>query len=147
MSWLKDRPGSVFEDALALAPHALEADQAMLRAVKDGLDDRRYALISLAIAGLTGCERFADALRGPLDLDTAGKVTEDWRSVTLTPAEQAILAYAEKGTIDEASIRQTDIQTLRSHDLNDKEILSIAAAVSYQNYALRVAAALGVDPR
>ena len=52
-------------------------DQAMLCAVQGGLDDRRYALISLAITGLTGCERFADALRGPLDLDTARRVAEE----------------------------------------------------------------------
>ena len=147
MSWLKEVPGRIFEDALSLAPHALAADGDMAAEVKAGLEPRRYAIVSLAIAGCLGCDRFVEALRGPLDVETARQVCLNWRDADLEEQEQAVLAFAEKGTLDESSVRQDDVQALRDAGLSDEEILSVTAAVSYQNYALRVAAALDLDPR
>ena len=147
MTWLQGVVGDCFEDALSLTPHALEADAAMLESVKGGLDHRIYALISLAIAGLLDCERYQSALSGPLDANTASQVTQDWRKAPLDRVEQAILAFTEKGTMEESNIRQSDVQALRDAGLADQQVLSITAVVAYQNYAFRVAAALGVDPR
>ena len=147
MSWLKEVPGRLLEDALSLAPHALVADAAMASEVKASLEPRRYAIVSLAIAGLLGCERFVEALRGPLDVETARQVCLNWREAELSEQEQAVMAITEKGTLDESSVRPDDVQALRDAGLSDAEILSVTAVVSYQNYALRVAAALGVDPR
>jgi len=147
MSWLKEVSGRRFEDALSLAPHALAADANMAAGVKAGLEPRRYAIVSLAIAGALGCQQFVEALSGPLEVETARQVCLDWREADLDEQEQAVLAFAEKGTLDESSVRQDDVQALRDAGLSDTDILSVTAAVSYQNYALRVAAALGVDPR
>ena len=147
MSWLKEVSGQVFEDALSLTPHALTADADMAAAVKAGLEPRRYAIISLAIAGFLGCARFVEALRGPLDIETARQVCLSWREADLNEQEQVVIAFTEKGTLDESSVRPNDIQALRDAGLSDEEILSVTAAVSYQNYALRVAAALDLDPR
>lgn len=147
MSWLKEVPGRLFEDALSLTPHALVADAAMASEVKVSLEPRRYAIVSLAIAGFLGCERFVEALRGPLDVETARQLCLNWREAELSEQEQAIMAITEKGTLDESSVRPDDVQALRDAGLSDAEILSVTAVVSYQNYALRVAAALGVDPR
>ena len=147
MSWLKEVPGPLFEDALSLAPHALAADADMATAVKASLEPRRYAIVSLAIAGFLGCDRFVEALRGPLDVETARKVCLDWREADLNQQEQAVLAFTEKGTLDESSVRPNDVQTLRDAGLSDSDILSVTTVVSYQNYALRVAAALGLNPR
>ena len=44
-------------------------------------------------------------------------------------------------------MRQDHVQDLRNAGLSDRDILSLTALVSYQNYALRVAAALNVKPR
>ena len=147
MSWLNEVPGRRFEDALSLAPHALAADDDMAAAVKAGVEPRRYAVVSLAIAGLLGCESFVEALRGPLDVAIAHQVCSNWREAELDEQEQAVLAFTEKGTLDESSVRQDDVQTLRNAGLSDQDILSLTALVSYQNYALRVAAALNVNPR
>lgn len=147
MSWLNDIPGRKFEDLFSLSPDAGAVDADMAAAVKAGVDSRRYALVSLAIAGMLSCEKFAEALSGPLDIGTARQVCTDWRDATLDEQELAVLAFTEKGTMDESSVRQVDIQALRIAGLNDPDILSLTALVSYQNYALRVAAALGVDPR
>ena len=147
MSWLNEIPGQLFEDGLSLAPHARSADDDMATAVAAGVDPRRYAIISLAIAGMLGCESFAEALSGPLDIETARKVCSDWREAELDEQELAMLAFTEKGTLDESSMRQDDVQALRNAGLSDRDILSLTALVSYQNYALRVAAALNVKPR
>lgn len=147
MSWLKGIPGHSFEDALSLAPHASSADANMAAAVKAGLEPLRYAIVSLAIAGMLGCEHFVEALSGPLDIETARAVCSNWRDAELDAQELAVLAFTEKGTLEESSIRQDDVQTLRNTGLSDHDILSLTALVSYQNYALRVAAALNVKPR
>lgn len=147
MSWLKEVPGHLFEDVLSLAPHAAASDEDMAAAVKAGVDPRRYALVSLAIAGMLGCENFAEALCGPLDVESTRRVCLDWREAGLDQQDQAVLAFTEKGTMDESSVRREDVQALREVGLSDQDILSLAALVSYQNYALRVAAALGVSPR
>ena len=147
MSWLNEVPGQLFEDALSLAPHALTADGDMAAAVKAGVEPRRYAMVSLTIAGLLGCECFIEALRGPLDVEIARKLCLNWREAELDEQEQAVMAFTEKGTLDESNVRQEDVRALRDAGLTDEDILSLTALVSYQNYALRVAAALNVNPR
>ena len=146
MSWLNGIPGQVFKDALSLAPHASSAHDDMAAAVAAGVDPRRYAIVSLAIAGMLCCETFIEALSGPLDGETARKVCTNWREAELDEQELIILAFTEKGTLDESSMRQDDVQDLRNAGLSDRDILSLTALISYQNYALRVAAALNVEP-
>ena len=46
----------------------------MVAADTAGVEPRRYAIISLAIAGMLGCETFIEALSEPLDIETARKV-------------------------------------------------------------------------
>ena len=147
MSWLKEVPGRLFEDVLTLAPHALVADSDMAAGVKASLEPRRYAIVSLAIAGFLGCSQFTEALRGPLDVETARQVCLNWREVELNKLEQAIMFFTEKGTLDESTVSPDDVQALRDAGLSDTDVLAVTAVVSYQNYALRVAAALGLDPR
>ena len=57
-----------------------------------------------------------------------------------------MLAYAEKGTLDEASVRRGDVDALRAQGFDDKDVLVIATAVAYHNYAVRMAAAFDVSP-
>jgi uncharacterized protein YciW len=57
-----------------------------------------------------------------------------------------VLEYAEKGTMDEASVRRRDVDALRAAGLGDKDVLLIATAIAYHNYAIRMAAAFGVLP-
>ena len=100
MSWLNEIPGQLFEDALSLAPHASSAHDDMVAAVTAGVELRRYAISSLAIAGMLSCETFIEALSGPLDIETARKVCSNWREAELDEQELAMLAFTEKGTLD-----------------------------------------------
>lgn len=147
MSRLRTVNSQRFDDLLSAAPGALDADRAMRGLLLDQLTLRLYSLIGLVVAVSLRCERFADALRGPLDKPLAQQAVRDWRALDLPAKEKAILAYAEKGTVDEASVRRRDIDELRAAGLSDRDILLIATAIAYHNYSIRMAAAFDVVPR
>ena len=147
MSRLHIAPGHNFDDLLNAAPGALQADNEMRRQIQEGITARWYSLIGVAVAGLLGCKKFVGHLRGPLESAFAAQVANDWSKVSLSEAEKAILGYAEKGTIDEASVRRHDVDALRHAGLSDKDILLVATAIAYHNYSIRMAAAFDVIPR
>ena len=147
MSRLRTISGKSFDDLLTAAPGALEADNEMRRQIQNGINSRWYSLIGVAVAGLLGCKKFVEHLRGPLESGFAAQVANDWSKVSLSEAEKAILSYAEKGTIDEASVRRHDVDALRQAGLSDKDILLVATAIAYHNYSIRMAAAFDVIPR
>jgi alkylhydroperoxidase family enzyme len=139
--------GQSFDEILNAAPGALEADNEMRRQIQEGISARWYSLIGIAVAGLLGCEKFVEHLRGPLESAFAAQVATDWTKVSLGDAEKAILSYAEKGTLDEASVRRHDADALRRAGLTDRDILLVATAIAYHNYSIRMAAAFDVIPR
>lgn len=147
MSRLHIAPGKSFDDLLTAAPGALEADNEMRRQIQEGISARWYSLIGVAVAGLLGCQKFVEHLGGPLESTFACQIAHDWTQVSLSDAEKAILSYAEKGTLDEASVRRRDVDALRQAGLADKDILLIATAIAYHNYSIRMAAAFDVIPR
>jgi alkylhydroperoxidase family enzyme len=146
MSRLRTVPGGLLKDLLAAAPGALEADSEMRRQLTGGLPPRLYSLIAVAVAGMLGCEKFVDHLRGPLESSFAAQVAKDWRRLSLSSHDKAILSYTEKGTLDEASVRRRDVEALRSAGFDDKGILLVATAIAYHNYSIRMAAAFDVTP-
>jgi len=147
MSRLGMVPGKLIEELLAKAPGALEADDEMRRVLIDNLTPALFSLIGVVVAGSLGCARFAADLRGPLDQALAAQAAKNWRALELTAREKAILSYAERGTLEEASVRRRDVDELRAVGLDDKDVLLIATAIAYHNYAIRMAAAFEVAPR
>lgn len=146
MSRLQGVAGNRLEDLLGAAPGALEADSAMRTLLIEQLTPRLFSLIGVVVASCLRCERFIDALRGPLDLAFAVQAARDWHALELMTTEKAVLEYAEKGTMDEASVRRRDVDALRAAGLGDREVLLIATAIAYHNYAIRMAAAFDVLP-
>ena len=65
--------------------------------------------------------------------------------VTLAPVDRALCAYAEKLTLDPASMRAADVEELRRHGLDDAAIHEAIQVVAYFNYINRVADAMHVD--
>jgi uncharacterized peroxidase-related enzyme len=45
-----------------------------------------------------------------------------------------------------SAVRRQDIDTLRRHGLDDRDVLDAVEVIAYFNYINRVADALGVDP-
>ena len=70
---------------------------------------------------------------------------ENWRNVSLTKKEEAMLEYTEKVTLGPSSMVQDDIEQLRRAGWGDRENLDISLIVSYYNFRTRMADALGVE--
>ncbi len=147
MSRLRTVSGNKFEDILRAAPGALEADAEMYRQIKAGIPQRLFSLIGVTVAALLGLDRLVSSVKGPLDDNTASQVAKNWSIAPVTELEKAVLSYTEKGTLDEGSVRQRDVDALRKAGLSDADILTVATAIAYYNYAFRVAAAFDVIPR
>lgn len=147
MSRLRMIPGGKIEDLLGAAPGALEADSQMRRVLITKLTARLYSMIGIAVAGCLRCEEMIADLRGSFGHNEAMQIARDWRTLDLPSREKVVLTYAEKGTLDEAAVRKKDVDQLRAAGFSDSEVLLIATAIAYHNYAIRMAAAFGVAPR
>lgn len=82
--------------------------------------------------------------------DTADRlvaqVARDWRlAAGLSPADQALCAYAEKLTRAPAALDDADIAALREHGFDDRAIHDATQIIGYFNYINRIAGALDVE--
>lgn len=64
----------------------------------------------------------------------------------LSEQDEALCSYAEKLTDNQRDMSQADIDSLRSHGLDDRAIHDATQVIGYFNYITRVADALGVEP-
>lgn len=63
----------------------------------------------------------------------------------LTPAEYAMLEYAEKLTLTPSNMREEDVQKLRDAGWTDRDILDIVHVCAYFNFRVRVVDGLGLE--
>ncbi|MHC4408217.1 MAG: carboxymuconolactone decarboxylase family protein [Planctomycetota bacterium] len=68
-----------------------------------------------------------------------------WRTATLSDREKALCTFAEKLTQKPASMTPADLDVLRAHELDDRDIHDATQVIGYFNYINRVADALGTD--
>lgn len=135
--------------AMSLNPEAFQGLETMLDAIKASTDLRRYELVTLAAAraiGSTHCllAHGAKALKA-FPEDELAAVARDYRDAGLTPAEVAMMEYAEKLSQDAAAMTDADTVTLRSHGFTDREIIDITLAATARNFLSRTMLALAVD--
>jgi len=63
----------------------------------------------------------------------------------LSPADEALLEYAEKLTRTPGAMTPGDVRALRDHGLSDRAIHDACAIVAYFAFVNRIADGLGVD--
>ncbi len=73
-------------------------------------------------------------------------MARDWRDASLSEADQALCAYAEKLTHHQHDVGAADIEELRRHGFDDQGIHDATQVIAYFNYITRVADGLGVEP-
>jgi alkylhydroperoxidase family enzyme len=80
--------------------------------------------------------------------DSAPRLTAiiDDAAAELSPADAAIVAFAEKVARDATTITETDVRVLREHGLSDAEIFDVAAAAAARSFFSKLLDALGVAP-
>jgi len=73
-------------------------------------------------------------------------IVQDYRHAGLTPAEVAMLAFAEKVTLHAYRITERDWQELRDHGFSDAEILDILLTATGRTFFSKTMDAIGAGP-
>jgi uncharacterized peroxidase-related enzyme len=72
-------------------------------------------------------------------------IKQDYTQLDLPPAERAMLDYAVKLTVAPSTAGESDINTLRSHGFDDRDILDIVYVICLYNFNDRLADAMGIS--
>jgi uncharacterized peroxidase-related enzyme len=145
---LRGKPGSIHK-AMAHLPQALTAFLSFYPAVGRTLPPRVYELVYIRVSMLNQCDYCMQHHRA--SSKRAGVTAEDWKalndpqSAPFTEREKAALAYVEKLTRTPWEISDADVQSLRSHDLNDTQIVDLNLLVGLANLTNRFTDPLGLE--
>ena len=138
--------------AFALRPEALHATLSFGRLLGmggSGLGRRLEAIIGLVTAatlwnpymGLHHAQALLEAGGTP---DEIQGLLQNPSGGPLSGGEREVARYCEMVTRLPTEVTRSDVETLRQHGFDDRDILTIAASVSFENFLGRVAAGLGV---
>ena len=126
---------------LALNPEAYLAFEALISAITQSMDVRRYELITLAAAQALGSAhcRLAHGLKAlrAIEEDQLVRIARDYHDAGLSAAEVAMMEFAERLSTDAVTMTDADTLELRDHGFTDREILDITLAASARNYMSR----------
>jgi uncharacterized peroxidase-related enzyme len=135
----------------ARRPDVLAGWVHLVTAIRDGMDRRRYELVTVAAArrlrssygmlahGNVLAERF-------LEPSAVRDVALDHRSAGLDPVDVAVMDLAEKVVVDATSVTQEDVDRLRDLGLGDDEIFDVVAAAAVRCFFSKTLDALGAQP-
>ena len=71
-------------------------------------------------------------------------IKQDYTKLDLAAAERAMLDYAVKLTVAPWTVGEADVQTLRAHGYDDRDILDIVYVICLYNFNDRMADATGI---
>ena len=133
---------------MAVNPEAYLAWENLIGAIAGGMDKRRYELVTLAAAAGVLSEHCLLAhgnrtLRYIPEQELIG-IAADFRTAEVTPAEVAMMEFAERVSRDSHSMTDADSLALRAHGFSDREIVDIALTAAARNYFSRAIQALAV---
>ena len=137
---------------LALNPEAYAAGDNLFDAISSSMDKRRYELVTLA-ASLGVRSKHCRLAHGGkslelIEYDQLVRIARDYTNAGLSPAEVAMMRFAEKISRAAESMTDADSQRLRDAGFSDREIVDITFAAAARNYFSRAiqALAIPVDP-
>jgi uncharacterized peroxidase-related enzyme len=70
----------------------------------------------------------------------------NWRTAPLEPRQRAMLAFAEKVTLESAKVEEADREALVAHGLSDRDVWDVAAFAAFFNMTNRLASATDMRP-
>ncbi|HEY6592687.1 MAG TPA: carboxymuconolactone decarboxylase family protein [Asanoa sp.] len=137
----------------ALVPEAYAGWLTLGGAIRAGMDERRYELVTLVAARRLGscycAAAHASVLRDRFfDDETLRLIATDRHHAGLEPADIAAMDFAERIAADPHDVIDADIVALRGRGLSDADILQVVLAVIARRFFAGVAAATGAvtDP-
>ncbi len=135
----------------ALAPQAYAAWRVLSTVVRDGMDLRRYELVTLAAARRLGsayCSlAHAKVLREKFyDYETLNAIVADHHEAGLDPVDIAIMDFADLVATDPTKVTAADTEKLRVHGLSEQDIFQIILAVNIRRFFSGTLDGAGADP-
>lgn len=73
-------------------------------------------------------------------------IVKDYRNAGLQPDEVAVMALAQKVSVQANDVSEEDIEGLRGHGLSDVEILDVILAAAARNFFSKTLDALDAKP-
>lgn len=131
-------------------PQVMEAWGNLLGSIKANMDLRRYELVTLAAARALKSSycmlAHGSVLRQKFYTpEQLASIVGDYRTADLTPAEVAMMAFAEQIARDATAITQEDVDALRAHGFSDPEIFDITATATARCFFSKTLDALGAQ--
>jgi uncharacterized peroxidase-related enzyme len=142
---------SNYTQLFALAPAAYDGWLALNGSVKAGMDLRRYELVTLAVARRLRSS-YCSLAHGSVLATTffpaeeVRRIAADHRDAGLEPIDVSIMDFAEKVATDATRITPSDVDTLRGHGLDEREIFQIVLAAAARCFFSTVLDATGTEP-
>ncbi|WP_187276325.1 carboxymuconolactone decarboxylase family protein [Parahaliea maris] len=134
-------------------PRVMSAWAALQDTIREELSDREYSLITLAAARAMGSTYCALAhtrklCRKHFSEEELLAILQEPSSSSLTAAERAMMALADKVVRSPSTVRQEDVDALREQGCSDARVFDVVAAAAARCFFARVPDALGVraDP-
>jgi uncharacterized peroxidase-related enzyme len=122
----------------------------LLAEIKRPMDKRRFELVTFAAAHElrhSACTlAHGKALREFFDDAQIVAIAEGRTGEVLTPADQAMVAFARRVARDASSVSETDVAALAAHGFDGAQIFDIAAAAAGRAFFTKLLDALGVQP-
>ena len=138
--------------AFSLRPAVLAAWNNLLQTIRSNMDLRRYELVTIAAASKLRCS-YCTLAHGTVLLrsrffsaEQIEAIVRDFRNAGLDPAEVAMMAFAEKLTLNAYKIVEEDIDRLRVHGFSDTDVADIALAAAARNFVSKFVDAVGAEP-
>ena len=154
----------ICQDKLGLVPNVLLAyafDVAKLDAftalyndlmlADSGLSKLEREMIAVVVSSINKCFYCLTAHGAAVrqlsgDPSLGEMMVMNWRAADLDARQAAMLAFAEKLTLDSARIVEADRQALRDAGFSDRDIWDIASVAAFFNMTNRVASATDMRP-
>lgn len=138
-----------FTQAFSHHPEAYAGWMHLITAIRGNMDVRRCELATLAAARTlrtTYCSiAHARILRQWFDADAIAALAEDHHQAGLDEVDAAIMDFAEHVARDPVGVTENDVNRLRAHGLDDRDILDVVLAVAARCFFATVIESLGAQ--
>jgi uncharacterized peroxidase-related enzyme len=137
--------------AFSLHPEVYQAWLGLIGSIRSSMRLRRFELVTFAAAQALKCSycMLAHAVILRKNFFSAAElaaIARDFRGAGLPGDEVALMAFAQKVTLEPGQVTPADLDHLRGLGLSDTEILDVVFAVSARNFMSKTLDALGMEP-
>ena len=136
--------------AFSTRPDVAAAWNGLNKAVRDGMDRRRFEIATIAAAralGSTYCTAAHSMFLRDVCADEPAMtaIAADPSGAALSDQDRSVYMFAAKVASDASTIEQDDVDALRAQGLTDADVADVVFAAAARSFFTRVLDALGAE--